>query len=740
MPQKNPEVQLSQDLLYEYSSNRTDWAKQAVEDNEFRNGNQWTKKQVDILRSRAQEPVVVNVIHAAVEQAKAMLTTNLPRFQSTAREISDTNIGKNMSDIMSFIWSESDGNTMLKQAIDDYYVKGMGILNVYFDPHKDFGKGEICIKSVDPLDVYFDPNSQDKYCRDSGHVLIAKKIMKAELAKNYPEYLEIIMQAQPTSYIKDKTTSRYALQNQQILPTNSNNTRSPDDDEEVELIERYTKVKNTYVRVYDKYDVLNKEKVFNEQNFLEYRKKPAWIKISEQEKDPVYITADSDVIATKQLYEEIGPVYHITQDPLTGQNGPTAGVSSDNMVPDSVVEIKPTTIGHLVDSGIIEVLEVLTDNIQCVVSVGDEHLYTYIKPIDSFPIIPIMNGFNRNPYPVSDVRLVKGLQEYVNKIRSLIIAHASSSTNVKLLIPRGSMNKAQLEEEWAKAGTAVIEFDPELGQPIVAGPVPLPNELYNNEKQARQDIEQILGIYALMQGDQSAAPQTYKGTLALDEFGQRRIRSKKDDIESGLNMLARLCIQFIQQLYTQEKVIRLLQPNNTVSELVINQNQYNKFDEFVGKLNDVTVGSYDIQVISGSTLPNNRWARYEYYKELFQLGVIDQTELLKQTDVADMEGVLQRASKEQQLTSQLQSLNEEHKDLQGDMQTLERELMHAKRQVELSHFQVKLAKAEAKAEMAGTLYKSRSEDELKKLKDSVRTFEKEAEKESSNDRLIGLED
>ena len=56
------------------------------------------------------------------------------------------------------------------------------------------------------------------------------------------------------------------------------------------------------------------------------------------------------------------------------------------------------------------------------------------------------------------------------------------------------MNKKQLEEEWAKAGTAVIEFDPELGQPIVAGPVPLPNELYKNEADAKQDIERILGI------------------------------------------------------------------------------------------------------------------------------------------------------------------------------------------------------------------------------------------------------
>ena len=80
---KHKEVQLTHDLLKDYSSSRENWAKQAVEDNEFRNGKQWTEEQAKILRARAQEPIVVNVVHSAVEQAKAMLTANKPRFQST---------------------------------------------------------------------------------------------------------------------------------------------------------------------------------------------------------------------------------------------------------------------------------------------------------------------------------------------------------------------------------------------------------------------------------------------------------------------------------------------------------------------------------------------------------------------------------------------------------------------------------------------------------------------------------
>ena len=334
-------------------------------------------------------------------------------------------------------------------------------------------------------------------------------------------------------------------------------------------------------------------------------------------------------------------------------------------------------------------------------------------------------------------------RQYINKVRSLIIAHASSSTNVKLLIPRGSVDKRNLEQEWAKAGTAVVEFDPELGQPIVAGPVPLPNELYNNEREAKADIERILGIYALMQGDQGGSPQTYKGTIALDEFGQRRIRSKKDDTEGFLNQLGRVIVQLAQWVYTEEKTIRIIQPNRSPKDVEVNQLVFDDFsNEILGRINDITVGKYDIQVVSGSTMPSNRWARFEYYKELFSMGVIDQTELLKQTDVADMEGVLERAGIQSQLNNQVQQLQEEVKKLKGDLQTAQRESLHDRKRVELKDFEVKLAKMEAQMQAASQLYKNRTNDHLKQIKEEVNIMVKEADNPQNvmNEELLGLDE
>lgn len=742
MPETNNEVKLTEDLLRDYSGAKTEWAKQAAEDSEFRAGVQWTKTQVETLKSRNQAPVVVNVIHSAVEQAKALLTTNKPRFQATGREDSDVKTGRVLSDLMEYIWDTSNGNTVLKQAIDDYYVKGMGCIMAYPDMNGDFGKGEVCLKSIDPMDVYIDPASRDPFCQDANHIIIAKKTMQSQLLLKYPDYEEQIKNADQTSILSNYPTSRdNSDYNQQVGPYNKGATVSAlDDDRELEVMERFTKVKMPMVRVYDPYEP--RERVLSEEQFEEYLKNPAFV-IHKRGVDPIYVTSKEEVQRTQQMYDQFNGEFHEFMDPATQQIVQLPGEERAGSIPNSTTRLIPITINDLVKDNMIQITPIKCDRVRCIISVGDQLIVDYMKPISVYPIVTLMNHHDRNPFPQSDVRLVKGLQEYVNKIRSLIIAHASSSTNVKLLIPRGSMDKKNLEEEWGRAGTAVIEFDPELGQPIVAGPVPLPNELYNNEREAKADIERILGIYALMQGDQGAAPTTYKGTIALDEFGQRRIRSKKDDIEAMLNQLGLLVIEMIQWIYTEEKTFRVIQPNRGPKDVKVNELVFDDLtNAILGRINDITVGRYDVQVVSGSTLPSNRWARFEYYKELYSLGVIDQVELLKQTDVADMEGVLERAGQMQQMQSQMQNAQEEIKKLKGDLQTAQRESLHDRKRVELKDFEVKLAKLEADMKAASQLYKHRTNDHLKQIKDEVDVIVKEVDSPQRvmNEELLGIDD
>ena len=222
-----------------------------------------------------------------------------------------------------------------------------------------------------------------------------------------------------------------------------------------------------------------------------------------------------------------------------------------------------------------------------------------------------------------------------------------------------------------------------------------------------------MGIHPLSQGDPSAAPQTYKGTVAIDEYAQRRIKSKLDDIDEMLNQVARVVIQLIQQTYTDEKVVRLMKPDGRTTQATLNKPVYDDFTgEIVGRVNDVTIGKYDLIVVSGSTLPSNRWARFDYYMQLYQAGIIDQVEVLEQTEVADTEGVLERVSVISQQQQTIQALEEELKRIKGDLQTTERESVHDKKRVEIEKFKRQLGRASDKTAKAVELFEARLGDQL----------------------------
>ena len=79
-----------------------------------------------------------------------------------------------MSNLRAYMYDISDGRSAIRQAVDDYYVMGVGYLHVYQDPMMDMGKGEVCFHDVDPLDVYVDPNSRHRFFDDAENIIISK--------------------------------------------------------------------------------------------------------------------------------------------------------------------------------------------------------------------------------------------------------------------------------------------------------------------------------------------------------------------------------------------------------------------------------------------------------------------------------------------------------------------------------------------------------------------------------------
>lgn len=711
----HPEAALSKDLYTDYKSARNDWAQQAVDDAAFRNNAQFTEEQERELTSKGHAPLPTNIIHAAVEQAKATLAANSPRFHASGRDNTDLKMGSVFADVMSYIWERSQGNLELKQAIDDYYVKGMGVLCAYEDPYADFGKGEICVRSLDPLHLFIDPHSQDVLCRDAAHMLIVKTMTHEQLQRSYPNILPKLANA--VAMEQDETPYPSTTGDQVRGDAGFGSVRAH---KRYRCIDRYSTIKVSRYHVIDGRGIV--EKVFkDEEEYQAFLQSPAFVEINQQN-DMTFFLSEDEVMMENQLYQATGGVYHYSVNPQTGeqvQMPGTADAAGEDMamglepIKGSDIVIQQITMAEAMEMGALKSDQIFVDRVKRVFTVGDVLAFDpVVLEVSFIPIVVFMNRHNRTPFPMSDVRFIRPIQQFINKLMSLIIAHSASSTGNKLLIPRDSMNRQELLKEWEKAGPSVIEYDPELGTPVISGPTPLSGDIFTVLEGAKRTSYDILGIYPMGQGDPTDAPDTFKGTVAIDEYGQRRLKSKKDDIESALNHLAMIVSEMIQHVYTYHKVVRLLRPNNEVRQTSINQVVDDPTDGTAKKINDITVGKYDLVFVAGSTLPVNRWARLEYYMNLYEKGIIDNIEVLKQTEVVDMAGVLERIDIIKKQQEMLAQMEQRIKELEGDLQTATRESVADRKRVEVEKFKADLAAYRSQAEKASVLFADRLKDEL----------------------------
>mgnify|MGYP003109863834 FL=1 len=706
-------VDTTQQLWKSYSNKRETWAQQAQEDAEFRLGRQWTAEQQRVLLERGQAPLVVNRIHPAVEAAKALLTSGKPQFRVSPREDSDNKVAQIFNGLLEYMWYISDGTQAIRNAIDDYYTMGLGAMMVYIDPLKDFGRGEVCFHDVDPLDIYIDPNARDRLGDDAENIIISRMFTKEQAMKMYPQYETAIKNATSDLHTDRPTTQRVDDRGI-VFPEDTATKTDLNFGENSEYIRGYERYYKVWVkRFHVKNNIDKVEEVFDQEAMQEYLARPA-VKINGQ---PITDAKKAEALIAQimQQYEQMVQKAQMEQEPEP-----------------EMPKIEELTYADLVEEGLIETVSVPVQRVKMCVIMGDKYLYSRILPTEHYPIVLFMNIHTRTPYPVSDVRMVKDMQEYINKTRSLIIAHATTSTNTKILIPSGSVDMQDFEQRWAQPGVA-IEVDMDSGAPQPVQPTPLPNTLFQNEQVAKTDIDHALGLYELMQGNAEAAPHTYKATVSLDEFGQRKIKSKLQDIESGLVRMAKVAIPLMQELYQAEKIVRIVQPNNSLSEIAINKKIYDDKTGEISVLNDISRGSFDIVVVTGSTLPTNRYAQLELYMDAYKNGIIDKQEVLKKTEVFDMEGVLERTDVVGQLQQKVQAQEEQIKKLKGDMQTREREVYHAKQRAEIEKFKTELDKTGTQSKASAKLFEKRLDDALGQAKSEVRRTIADNKKSSTSE-------
>ena len=687
---------------------------------EFAHDEQLSLDEKTALEEQGMPTFTINRILPVVEMLNFYATANNPRWQAIGVEGSDTDVASVVSDLSDYIWNQSNGTTLYNNAINDCITKSVGYLLVSVDKDADNGMGEVAIQQPEPFDIYVDPKSRDMLFKDAAFIMIRKVLPKNHLIKLFPDKKRIIMKSSSSEQRQISYTTRpTGYEDQKLFSYNDDTeqggigiTADGEMDQLCEFFEVYEKVKVAFVNVFYRIPPDKKQLQAIKQQcdvMLKEQQAEMGVQLLEQQKQMEEAVQRGEMLS-ERFELEMQKAQEMMQNQLQSyyqecmSRLQTEASKIENQVMSEkefkIVAKNPTFSKHIIDT-----VRFHSTRIKQTCLSGDKMLYEYVLPetVTEYPVIPFHFKWTGTPFPISAVAPLVGKQQEINKAHQIMVHNASLGSSLRWMYEEGSID-SETWEKYAASPGALLPIRPGVERPTPVMPAPLSSAFFQIIQQGKSDMEYLAGIYSSMMGDAGGASETYRGMLALDEYGTRRIKQwMNTSIEPALRALGQVVVQYSQATYTANKKFRILQPSAIQEGKTQEMNIpiYNDMGEAIGKSMDISAYKFDIRIISGSTLPVNRWAYLEELKQLMQLGIVDDIAVLAETDLKNKDKIVQRKSFYSQLQGQIQQLSEAIKDKDGTIETLERQLVQAgiKNKVMQADVEINKKKEEVKSKM-----------------------------------------
>jgi len=673
------------------NSHRQRWQSLSQKGYDFYLNEQLSKDEIDNLEEAGMPTFTINRITPIIEIMKYFVTANSPRWKAVGVTGDDVDVAQVHSEISDYCWHLSNGKSVYSQVILDSLTKGIGYFLVDVDRDADRGMGEVQFSRIDPYDVYVDPASRDFLFKDAAFISIRKNIARGRLMNMFPEQAAKIKKAEgpssTVSYSQRDTDMPESFQPEDIT---MGITLEAEDDDILPYYETYSKKKYPYRNVFIKIlptpaemqqiKAQVEEKMADSQQEIEVQLKEKMIQI-QQAVEAGEIIPERAELEMQRAQKMSQQAIEEMRMQLTSQAQDAATQIEQQIMTEASYQI--LVKGGGMKENILEAIKFHENRIELTCSIGDDtFLYEYTLPISEYPIIPIPYMYTGTPYPMSAVSPLVGKQQEINKAHQIMLHNANLASNLRWMYEEGSVP----EEEWeqySSAPGALLKYRSGFTPPTPVLPAPINNAFYTITQEGKGDAEYIAGVPSAMMGFTQEQSETYRGLLANDEFGTRRLKAWMGSIvEPCLEYLGK-CFQMIaQNHYTVEKVFRIVQPEagqraDQEKETRINIPIYNDYGEAVSVYKDYNSARFDIRVIAGATMPVNRWALLEEYFKWFQAGLIDDIAMIGETDIRNKKQVVERKSMYSQMKGQISSMEEALKDKEGTIETLERQLVQA---------------------------------------------------------------
>jgi len=669
---------------------RQKWQSKAQQGYDFYLDEQLTKDEKDALEESGMPTFKINRVTPIIEIMKYFITANNPRWKGVGVEGSDANIAQVHSDVADYCWGISNGKSVFSGVINDTLTKGAGYFFIDIDQDADNGKGDVVFKRIDSFDVYPDPMSRDFLLRDASFITVRKQLPREQLKQMFPEYKRKINKASQQGGLE-----AFSLADRDdasgIIPEDVVNAVAPDGskDDILPYSECYEKIRvpfvNLTIKIYpDKDEIdaimqISKQKMKDFKEEMEVSTKEQILKI-QQMAEQGEIIEERAILEINKAQKQLEQSIRRKQSELEYATQEELGRTEEKIV--SEKEYNILIENEEVVKSIVDSAKYYETRVKVTCTIGsDILLYEYVLPFRNYPIVPIPYLYTGTPYPISAVIPMIGKQQEINKAHQVMLHNANLASNLRWQYEEGSIPEEDWEQYSSSPG-ALLKYRQGFNAPTAIMPAPINNAFFTVVQEGKSDMEYIAGIPSAMMGFAQEQAETYRGLLANDEFGTRRIKAWMGSIlEPALEHVGQVFKEIAQTHYKYDKVFRIVQPNagggQTEKETRINIPIYNDYGEAIGKWSDYASARFDVRIIAGATMPLNRWALVEEYFKWFQAGLIDDIAMLGETDVRGKEKILERKSLYSQLQGQVQQLTDNVKEKDGTIETLSRQLVQA---------------------------------------------------------------
>jgi hypothetical protein len=716
---------------------RQQWQTKSQKGYDFFLNAQLTQEEEDMLKDAGMPTFIINRITPIIETMKYFVTANNPRWKAVGTGGEDVDLAEVHNDIIDYCWYHSNGKTLFSEVVLDALTKGKGYFHLYVDPDADRGMGEVKFERVDPYYVYTSSMSRDFIERDATVQMIKKDLPREHLLKKLPQFEEKIKKAKGerdgNAYTDRDIDGSDSFQPDDVetpYRTSGQLDRIGEPDTILQYYEVYEPIREKYYNLTVSIPPSEPEmeeakegideviQQFTEELQVEFLEKERSLRQQLQQGEIIPERYELEIDKTKRMMSQA-----VQEQKALLYN--KAKEEASKVEQKIVTEAEYEELVKVLGDRIVDAIPYYEHRVRKECVVGDQWLYEQILNISCSPLIALPYLHTQTPYPMSACIPLIGKQQEINKAHQIMVHNANLSSNLRWLHVEGEIDEDEWERYSGSPG-ALLKYRQGFSAngPREIMPQNINNAFFTIEQDSKADMEYIAGIQPPSMGISNEKDETYRGFLAKDEYGTRRIRSWISNVvEPVLEHLGRVFHEYAKDTYSVHKIFRIVQPNPgggfEEKELEINVPLYDDRGVEAGRWNDYVSSRVDIRMVAGSTLPVNRWAILDQYERWFEKGIVDDIAVIQETDIKNKEALLNRKSMLAQAQGQIQSQEDEIKQLNGDIDTLRRQLLQMGIKDELSAAKMEIDRSKTESKAMDKLVQERMRDALKQAREEM---------------------